>query len=318
MDLAGIKVLPVTCCCCCCFWTLFTAIAVPLSFKSLEQGKYALSLSWSTQQIGPEVVQEPGMKAVGLGNSLVEFPATFQTMYFVKADGPAWGPEDFVKAPIRARSQDGLEMHVSVSFQYKLDPSNLHDLYTLLGHHLYRDEFVRFARGAIVEACAGYGASSFFTNRSFITASMVESLDKAFWHPENGLRVAIKGLQLREVELPPDFDAEITRTQEEMQEVQVAMAERQEEETAYQTKVIEAEQEVLADLKEAEGEAEAITIENRAEVDMMIALNEEVAQSNFLLLMQFANDTNSTKRLFDLMEVHSLTEHDAKNLLINV
>eukprot|EP00929_Paragymnodinium_shiwhaense_P021846 TRINITY_DN14132_c0_g1_i1.p1 TRINITY_DN14132_c0_g1~~TRINITY_DN14132_c0_g1_i1.p1 ORF type:complete len:317 (+),score=101.55 TRINITY_DN14132_c0_g1_i1:174-1124(+) len=315
MEPGSVKVLPVTCCCCCCFWTLFTAIAIPLSFKSLEQGRYALALNWSTQQIGPDVISEPGLKAVGLGNSLVEFPATFQTLYFVNANGPAWGPEDFTRPPVQARSQDGLKMYVSISFQWRLQPSALHDLYSLMGYERYKGEFVRFARAGVVSACSHWGASEFFTNRSSITADIIESLEAAFKLP--GLQVEIAGLQLREVDLPDDFDAEITRTQEEMQDVEVALAEREKEATARMQLVAEAEQRKRADITIAEGKAKAIEIENSALVDMMIELHAEVALSNQLILHQFMNDTDSMKRLFELMEVQGLNDHNPEKLLVN-
>jgi hypothetical protein len=293
-------------------------VAIPLSFKSLEQGKYALELNWSSQKVGKDVVSEPGMKAVGLGNSLIEFPATFQSTYFVNKVGSSWSEEDLVRPPVRARSEDGLEMMVSLSFQYKLDPSSLKPLYRILGDHLYKDEFVRFARGAVVEACSAFTADMFFTNRSQITNHITEIITDVFYRKDKDLMVNVKGLQLREVDLPDAFDAEISRTQEEMQEVEVALAEREEQEIAMAQRIVVAEQQVIAMLKETEGKVKAIDIESRATVDMMIELQTEVAQSNALILKQFANDADPVARLFELMEVQALASHDETSLLINM
>ena len=44
-------------------------------------------------------------------------------------------------------------------------------------------------------------------------------LQANFAKPELGLNLEIAGLQLREVDLPDDFDDEIENTQEQMQEV---------------------------------------------------------------------------------------------------
>jgi len=293
-------------------------VAIPLSIKSLEQGKYALELNWSSQKVGKDVVSEPGMKAVGLGNSLIEFPATFQSTYFVNKVGSSWSEEDLVRPPVRARSEDGLEMMVSLSFQYKLDPSSLKPLYRILGDHLYKDEFVRFARGAVVEACSAFTADMFFTNRSQITNHITEIITEVFYRKDKDLLVNVKGLQLREVDLPDAFDAEISRTQEEMQEVEVALAEREEQEIAMAQRIVVAEQQVIAMLKETEGKVKAIDIESRATVDMMIELQTEVAQSNALILKQFANDADPVARLFELMEVQALASHDETSLLINM
>eukprot|EP00929_Paragymnodinium_shiwhaense_P103390 TRINITY_DN66869_c0_g1_i1.p1 TRINITY_DN66869_c0_g1~~TRINITY_DN66869_c0_g1_i1.p1 ORF type:complete len:320 (+),score=83.69 TRINITY_DN66869_c0_g1_i1:105-1064(+) len=319
MEPGQVKVLPTCGCFCCCFWTIFAIVAIPMSFKSLEQGRYGLLLSWSTQTVGDEVIDEPGMKSVGIGNSLLEYPSTFQTMYFV-ADkrGTGNNQEDITRGPVRARSLDGLEMHVSVAFQWKLETMSLHPLYDILGDHLYRDEFVRFARQAVVEACSDFTADMFFTNRSTITTRMETSMASAFHKPEKNLLVSIKGLQLREVDLPDAFDAEISRTQEEMQEVEVALAEREELKTAKEQDVIVAVQRKEAVLRETIGKVEAIAIESHATVDMMLELQREMGSSNAEILKTFENDTDPVGRLFELMEVQAVTEHENKKLLINL
>lgn len=319
MDPAAVKVLPTCACACCCFWTIFAVVAIPMSFTSLEQGRYGLLLSWQTQTVADDVVDEPGMKSVGLGNSLLEYPSTFQTMYFVgDRRGTGNSEMDIFRGPVRARSMDGLEMHVALSFQWKLEVLSLHPLYNILGDHLYRDEFVRFARQAIVSACSHYTADLFFTNRSMITQTMEEEMHTAFTLPDKGLSVSIKGLQLREVDLPDAFDAEISRTQEEMQEVEVAMAEREEQKTAKQQEVLVEEQRVVAMLKETEGRVTAIEIESMATVDMMLELQQEVATSNAHILMQMENDTDPVGRLMELMEVQAVSEHEKNKLLVNM
>merc|ERR1711862_778366 len=107
------------------------------------------------------------MKSVGLGNSLLEYPSTFQSMYLAgDYTASQHSQNDIVRGPVRARSRDGLEMKVSVSFQWKLEVGSLHPLYGILGNHLYQAEFVRFARQAVMSACAEFTADMFFTNRS--------------------------------------------------------------------------------------------------------------------------------------------------------
>merc|ERR1719424_1248145 len=87
------------------------------------------------------------------------------------------------RGPLRARSSDGLEMLVSVSFQWQLNSQSLKPLYDILGggtleESLYRDEFVRFARAAVIESCANFAADRFFTNRTTITLDMLEKVKK--------------------------------------------------------------------------------------------------------------------------------------------
>lgn len=320
MAIQECKLVPCLCCFSLCFATIFMVIALPLSFKSLEQGRYGLELSWHTQQIAELVVTEPGLKFVGLGNMIIEYPSTFQTMYFANVGrSSASYDEDSTEAyrpPIRARSRDGLEIQVSVSFQWKLEAQALIPLYGILGNHLYVDEMVRFARGAIVEACTHYPADQYFTNRTSITMDMVEMMTTAFAKPELGMHATIQGLQLREVDLPSDFNAEIMNTQAQMQEVEVAQAERVERTIAKDSQLAVAAERVNQTVQSAIQAAEDIMRTNQATVNQMINLQTKAAQANALILQQFADEADPFARLFDLMEVDALNRHNASQLIV--
>jgi len=305
---------------------IFTVVALPLSLKSLEQGKYALKLNWASQKISEEVHTEPGMFMVGLGNMLIEYPSTFQNMYFVDDGRIGTGSDDDIKKKaIRARSADGLEMRVSVSFQWKLEPSALKPLYKILGggaheQSLYRDEFVRFARAALVESCSLFTADMYFTNRTTITVKMFELVEDAFNHTDKGMRLSIKGLQLREVTLPKAFDDEIIKTQEQMQEVEVALAERNEQIIAMQRDLAVMEQTVLRIVEEARGTAAETLKINQADVDQKIVLSEKNAIANAKILEQLDNRTGSKpyERLFEIMQVSAVDNHASNSLVMDM
>lgn len=319
IDPAQIRVVPVCFCCSCCATLIFAVVALPLSFKSLEQGFYALQLNWSTQKISDEVLVEPGMNMVGLGNMLLEFPSTFQTMYFVSDRGGVGDDSgEVVRGPIRARSQDGLEMRVSMSFQWKLSSDALKPLYKILGHTLYKDEFVRFARGSIVRSCSKFTANKFFTNRTLITEQMLSYMEEAFNKPEMHLAVMIKGLQLREVDLPDAFDREIAATQEQMQEREVAIAEREEQRTNMLREVMVAEMRVNRTIETALGEAEGILLENEAFVNQTINFNRQQAFANAAIVAKFSNDAQPYQRLFEVMELDALNIHQSEQLFFNM
>lgn len=321
-----VKVAPVLCVSCCCFLLIFTVIAIPLSLKSLEQGKYALKLNWATQQINEEVVTNPGMYMVGLGNMLIEYPSTFQNMYFV--DDPRVGTgseEDIKRGAIRARSADGLEMRVSLSFQWKLDPPSLKPLYAILGggpkeESLYRDEFVRFARAALVNASSRYPADMYFTNRTTITAHMFELVQAAFTQPEKGLMVSIKGLQLREVTLPELFDAEIVKTQEQMQELEVAYAERNEQIINIKKDLAVMTENVLRIIEEAKGTAGETLRINAADVNQRLVLEEKNAVANAKILEALDNSTGQDPyaRLFEIMQISAIGTHNSDQLVMDM
>jgi len=321
-----VKVVPVVCCSCCCALLIFTVIALPLSFKSLEQGKYALKLNWTTQKIDTEVVTNPGMYMVGIGNMLVEYPSTFQNMYFVDDPRVGTGSDDDIKrGGIRARSADGLEMRLSVSFQWKLEPQALHPLYKILGGgeqetSLYRDEFVRFARAALVESCSEFPADMYFTNRTTITERMFSLVADAFNKPTKGLQLSIKGLQLREVTLPKAFDDEIDKTQNQHAQLPIAMAERNEQVISMQRDLAVMQQTVLRIIEEARGTAGETLKINAADVAQKLVLEEKNAIANAKILEQLDNSSGSDPygKLFEIMQISAITTHNSNNLVMDM
>lgn len=323
MGIEQIQVFKACGCFCCCFWTIFAIVAVILSIKSMEQGKYAVHLIWLSQSILDEPVTQAGMRFIGLGNALLEYPSTFQTMYFtsstrgVQATSQSAFPP-MVKSPIRARSADGLEMYVTVSFQWKLEPQALHGLYYLLGEEGYDDAFVRFARAAIINTCSYYPADMYFTNRTLITARMLEDLESNFKQPDKGLECTIQGLQLQDVDLPDQFDVEIANTQTQLQELQVAYAERVEREVALQTELLVATQQVLRILETQSGESRGYLELNGAQVDQQLIFQERQAVANNEILQIFENDTDPFERLFEMMEIRMLEEHQVDHLIFSL
>mmetsp|Transcript_43738 Transcript_43738/g.81616 ORF Transcript_43738/g.81616 Transcript_43738/m.81616 type:complete len:325 (+) Transcript_43738:62-1036(+) len=324
MGIEEVRVIPVCGCFACVALTIFSCVALPMSIKAMEQGRYSVQLQWMTQNILDEVVTQPGLKFVGLGNYLIEFPATFQAMYFV-ADGRGVNSDNvpylfspMTRGPIRARSADGLEMLVSVSFQWRLRPDALEGLYNILGETMYRDEFVRFARAAIIESCALYTADQYFTERTTITAKMLEVLQTNFDKPDLGLNMEITGLQLREVDLPDDYDGEIENTQEQMQEVEVAAAERQEQIIIKEAEKLVATEQVKELLRAASGFARTVELQNQATITQLKLIQQKQAQANVEILQQFANDTQPFQRLFEVMEIRALEGHAANKLTVSM
>jgi len=257
---------------------------------------------------------------------LIEYPSTFQTMYFIKDAKGIVEDEDhpsIKRGPLRARSSDGLEMIVSISFQWQLHEKSLKPLYDILGggsisSSLYRDEFVRFARAAIVESCANYAADSFFTNRTTITENMLQHVKKHFQRADIGLDLTIQGLQLREVDLPDAFDEEIIATQEQMQEVEVAYAEREEQRIIMEKEKMVAVEKVKQVIQESLGAARKTELENAAVVEQMLIYQQRQATANAEILSKFVTDADPYSRLFELMEIRALNAHNDTRLLINL
>jgi len=269
------------------------------------------------------------MYVVGLGNMLVEFPSTLQSMYFVgdnrgiaSADSDPEHPA-IRRGPLKARSADGLEMVISLSLQWQLRANSIKALYEILGggtveESLYRDEFVRFARAAIVKSCAHFSADLFFSDRALITANMLKHMREAFNQTALGLDVSIPGLQLREVDVPNAYDEEIILTQEQIEEVNVAGAERDEQRTQQDTLLMVATNKVNRVIQESLANAERTRILNKATVEQLLSYQTKQAHANTLLLAQFWNSSNPFQRLFDAMELTAYRSHNGSKLLVNI
>jgi regulator of protease activity HflC (stomatin/prohibitin superfamily) len=317
---------------------VFIIVLAFASYKSLEQGRYALVNEWMTQQVNEEVLTDPGLKTVGPFNELLQYPSTYQTMYLVKdtrgvasnnqEEGECFDENDpskdncpmreIVVGAIRARSQDGLEMQVSASFQWTIEPIAIKPLYKILGHHLYKDEFVRFARAALVRACSDFPAEKFFTERQNITTKMQDFLISEFTKPEKGLTVIIQGLQLREVELPASFDTEIKKTQSEMQEVEVARAERDEKKILWQRNLDVSKKQVQEVLTDAEAQAQAISLQNEAAVFDVELYATKLAEANQKIIERFSGDPDPYERLFELLELRAIEAHGQAQTTIDM
>mmetsp|Transcript_75961 Transcript_75961/g.220602 ORF Transcript_75961/g.220602 Transcript_75961/m.220602 type:complete len:364 (-) Transcript_75961:86-1177(-) len=108
---------------------LALAVALPvliifLSIDAVEQNEYGLMYNWVTKRLGTEVYHG-GTHFVGFWNKFIVFPATVQTIEF--SDRPR-----FSHAPLlHTRTKEGLGLFLAISFQYKLDPNHLSDLFAL-------------------------------------------------------------------------------------------------------------------------------------------------------------------------------------------
>jgi len=324
-----VKAFAVLCPPICCGFIIFVICAVALSFKSLEQGRFALNLGWYSQAVSEEVFNTPGLRMVSMGNSLIEYPSTFQYIYFTSGDwNRSEGDADEAEAlgeirrpHINARTQDGLNVQVELSFQWKLNPSALIALHGILRDTTYADNyrytFVRLARSSVIESCANFTADKYFTNRTYIKTAILEHLVKMFKQPENGLSVTIQGAQLQQVLLPPEYNEEIVLTTEQKQAVEVATAERVRETTKRQTAMLVERQAVEIAVLNARASRNATLRLNQAEVDQIRIYQSEQALANAQILQAFINDGSPFDRLFGIMEVRAMTAHSQDRVIFN-
>lgn len=171
-----------------------------LGVDQVEQNQYGLVFNWVTKKIHTNVYHG-GTHYIGPWNTFVTFPATVQTIEFSdRLDRNA--------APLHTRTKEGLALHLSISFQYKLNPDELHELYALT-NLMYEALYKRIARDQLLEAAAEYEGPQYWQERRKIGHHMRGLVDDAL----KKSHASLWGLQLLIIDLPDQFEDSITRTQ---------------------------------------------------------------------------------------------------------
>jgi len=253
-------------------------------------------------------------------------------MYFDKFDNYEEVAHEKVKPPLVSRTFDGLEIHVKVSFQWRLDPAYLKGIYKILGgaEDLLEDmerpddkpSFVetvmRLAQGTLTQTCAEYSASQFFANQTVVEERMLQALKDAFNKPDKGFIIYIQDLQLRTVDLPRQYEESIAQTQREEQDLLTAIAERDTKEVQMSTQVMLKEQQQLELLKAAEANASKIAAENSAWVEQYMLFQTKQAHAFAQILNELKDSSDPYESLFELMRQKALKDHKADALTVSM
>ena len=132
-----------------------------------------------------------------------------QTISFAKGQLPGT-----TGGPLSSRTSEGLDVAIEVSFQYALQPEELYNLYMEYGVHQYKGVLIRVAQDALTDVATHFTAFEFFSSRSNISMAMDIALKSSF----ERLGVTVDATQLKDVDLPNDFEQSIVDTQSAQQE----------------------------------------------------------------------------------------------------
>ena len=247
------------CCCCSCFCSFLLII---FGFATLEATEFGLNYSWISKTISPNV-KENGLYFIGIGHSFIKFPKTVQTIEFSKTKTANQGP-------IQSRTSDGLEVTLEISFQYILNKDQIYKLYTKYGEN-YNYIFQNIAVHTLTEEATKYTAYNFFMDRGKIKDDFQYELNQVF---EKLCYSNIQFLQLRSVDLPNLFEASIQESEVKKQDIQKAKAEQNKILIEVDTQIKAAEFQKNVIINKAEGEAEAIYKQNKADVESLMKMQE--------------------------------------------
>lgn len=268
------------------------------SFEQIDYNEYGLKKNLLTNEIEEQIYEE-GLYFIGIFYDFLKFPSTWATIEF------SYDP-DADDIPLTAHTKDGLQVVIETSFQFRLNKSDILNLYSQFGMD-YKNYFRMVARSAIRDICGQFSAMEFYANRSDVIVAMGNTLFDSL------AEVEIGGFQLRNIDLPNSFE-------QATEELEVARIDIEIAEYAQQAAIIEAQTLVL----QAQAQANITIIEAQAEADSSIiaaqaaaeALNITLTQEG-LLLAQLANMTglNSTE-LLTYLWIQAILEHDSSYLII--
>lgn len=285
-----------------------------LSFDSLEYTEIGLCYRWISQTLDARSFNS-GIYYLGFSNSFIKFPKMVQAIYFsddILSTASGWGQTaSFVGPSMQSRTEDGLVVHIEVSFQYRLKPDRLYDMYSHLGPG-YEAILIRSAIEQIATTATEFEAGSFFTNRTAISLAMHREMQEHFKIHDF---FEIPFFQLRTVSLPDDFEDAIRLTQVRNQEIQIAKFEQKAAEVTYETRVLQAERAVQVMTNEAQAEVAAIFAQNWAYCDQY-----NITQT---LQMQGFNDIKwksgwSTQQLLDFIRIRAVRDHSSEMTTIRL
>ncbi|MHA1974102.1 MAG: SPFH domain-containing protein [Candidatus Hodarchaeales archaeon] len=274
-----------------------------LAFQQIGYNEYGLNQNTITQQIENKVY-EKGYYHVGLFHRFIKFPKTVQKIEFFSSLG---SPGDTL-GPLNSRTKDGLLIHIQLAFHYKLQKSKILDLYGTFALE-YEDRFIGQARTTLRDVASFYNAIEFFNNRTSIGQSMEEQLVSDL----SSMFVDIMFFQMREIDLPDEFEEALKQVQIAQQQYQIALYEQQAAIVRAQTAIIEAQAQANITILTAEANAEAYVINMQAQAEALnITLTAE--RLAYYAMGQQLNLTSS--ELLALLWIMAIQNHDSSLLII--
>jgi len=176
---------------------VFGVIAIGIgltSITSLQPTEMALKYNWLFQTVNPVVMTEPGLIFTGPLNSLIRYPKTIQTLDYNQQE----------RDLLDGRTKDGLPLILGVSYQYRLLPDGIYNLYNSFENTPgdYEKIYKIVGMHIITELATKFTAYQFFNEKQRIAEVMRRSLNDYF---SKHLFATVDSLQIQEDDLPDAF-----------------------------------------------------------------------------------------------------------------
>lgn len=261
------------------------------SFQQVDYNEYALKQDLITREINSQVYEE-GLYSIGFWCRFIKFPSIYRTIAFSDDSGDNYDV-------IAAQTSDGLDISIELSFQFRLNKTEILDLYSEFGED-YVQYYITVARGELRNVAADYKAVEFFYNRSLVSTAMGAVLQGK----QSELHCEIGGFQLRETTFPRAFEEAIEDVVVAQQDIQTALYEQQAARVRAETEIIQAQAEYNITIIEAQAVAKTLNITLTAE---------GLALFDFSQVVGF----NQTQ-LLTYLWIKAILEHDDSYLIVGI
>lgn len=124
------------------------------SLDSLEYNRVGLNYSSYFKSIENKTYSA-GYHFIGLGHDFIPYDMTIATMEFSKSKGATL-------PPIVCRTKDGLTLGLELSFQYRILPNDIYQIYTTFGDEL-KSIILRYTIDSVSDTSTLYSSLEFFT-----------------------------------------------------------------------------------------------------------------------------------------------------------
>lgn len=171
------------------------------AFSTIAPIQYGILYNTISKTIDSSKVFDGGWHYTGITSSFLTFPATIQNVEFTDYKGAD-------SAPLQARTEEGLTVTLSLAFQYKLVKASVGQLYEAYTDK-YESNFIRIARGAIIEEAAKYNSAEYWTNRKAIGAAIKKLINDRL----ATAYATCESIQILSVDLPASRESAIVNSQ---------------------------------------------------------------------------------------------------------
>jgi len=284
---------------------LALVVIILVSFDTLEFQEIGLNYSWLSESVEDHVYMS-GRYYLGLGNHFVKFPRVVQTINFEDDGGHnTRGPS------LQSRTNDGLNVGLEVSIQYKLVPNDLYKMYNHLGVN-YEKFFVRTAIDKLTEHATKYSAHFFFSNRTRVGTDLQTALEDHFQDPGYAQIVI---LQLNNVRLPREFESAITASQVAHRDINISLQEREANMVTFETAILRAQKQVEVVNNRGLAEAQSIEAGNEAYCKQY-NITQDLQSKALAQLVTSAGWT--TTQLLEYLKIRTVRDHPSQRTTVQM